>query len=140
MKYFLEDFKAEKPKAFFVRDIVYTDSQAIMIGGTDTIAVVLAYCFYYLAKDAALSEMLREEVAPAFGRSMPGKFTQSDIGSLDLLNAVIDESMRMHNAVCNNGARSTPPEGITVDGVYIPGDVTVFVGIHAMHHSKCRPG
>lgn len=136
MKYFLEDYKAKKPKAFFNRDILYSDSQAIMIGGTDTIAAVLSYCFYYLAKDQSLRERLREELATIYGKTIPDEFTQNDASNLALLNSIIDETMRMHNAVCNNGARSTPPEGIMVDGQYIPGNITVFVGVHALHRSK----
>jgi len=136
MKYFLQDYKSEKPKAFFNRNVLYTDSQVIMIGGTDTIAAALSYCFYYLARDSTLRQRLREELASVFGKSVPGEFANTDVGNLDLLNAIIDETMRLHNSVCNNGARSTPPEGITVDGVHIPGDVTVFVGIHAMHRSE----
>ena len=136
MKYFLEDYKAEKPQAFINRDVLYSDSQAIMIGGTDTIAAALAHCFYYLAKDESLRARLREELATIFGKTIPAEFTQNDASALPLLNSIIDETMRMYNSVCNNGARSTPPEGIIVDGQYIPGNITVFVGIHAMHRSK----
>ena len=139
MKYFLEDYRSEKPKAFFNRDILYSDSQVIMIAGTDTIAATLSYCFYYLAKDPSLRASLREELKTVFDKTIPGEFTQNDTSTLSILNSIIDETMRMHNAVGNNGARSTPPEGITVDGQHIPGNVTVFVGIHAMHRSKHCP-
>ena len=135
MKYFLEDYHSEKPKAFFDRNILYTDSQAITVAGTDTVAFVLANTFYYLAKDSRIQAKLREELTPAFGQTIPNEFGDRDLAKVEYLCAVIDESMRMHSAVGNNGARCTPPEGLEIDGTYIPGNVTVFIGIHAMHRS-----
>ncbi|KAH8799714.1 cytochrome P450 [Xylogone sp. PMI_703] len=135
MKYMLEDYHSDKPKAFFNRNILYSDSQVIMIGGTDTIAVTMSYCFYYLARDASLRQRLRDEVSTVLGKSIPGEFTHADLSSLDLLNAVIDECLRIHSPTCSNGARHTPPGGLTIDGVYVPGDVTVFVGVHAIQRS-----
>ncbi|RFU25190.1 hypothetical protein B7463_g11145, partial [Scytalidium lignicola] len=135
MKYLLDDYRSEKPKAFFNRNILYSDSQVIMIGGTDTIAVTLSYCFYYLARDASLRQKLKDEVSTVFGKSISGEFTHADLSSLDILNAIINESLRMHSPTCSNGARSTPPEGLSVDGVFIPGGVTIFVGIHAIQRS-----
>lgn len=136
MKYILEDFHSEKPKAFFNRNILYSDSQVIMIGGTDTIAATMSYCFYYLARDRSLRESLKEEASGAFGRSIPGEFAHTDLSSLELLNAVINEALRMHSPTCSNGARRTPSEGLTIDGTYIPGGVTIFVGVHAIQRSK----
>lgn len=34
LKYFLDDYKSEKPKSFFNVNIMYSDSQAILIGAT----------------------------------------------------------------------------------------------------------
>lgn len=136
MKYFLEDYRSPNPKSFSNRNILYADSSATMIGGTDTIACVLSYAFYYLARDASLRGRLREEIAPLFGASVLGEFASADLGRAELLGAVIDETMRMHNPTCNNGARTVPPDGITVDGTFIPGKVTVFTGIHAFHRSE----
>jgi cytochrome P450 len=103
-----------------------------------------------------LRERLREEVKPMFGETIPGEtipgetipgetipgetipgeFTHQDVADLELLDAVIDETTRMHNPTCNNGARNVLPEGITVEGKFIPGGRTVFTGIDAHHHSK----
>lgn len=33
VKYFLEDLKSAKPRAFFNRNVLHSDSQAILIGG-----------------------------------------------------------------------------------------------------------
>ena len=79
VKYFLEDFRSDKSKSFVNRDVLYSDSQVIMIGGTDTIAATLSWIFYYVARDASLRERLRKDLAPRFGKTIPGEFVQSDL-------------------------------------------------------------
>ncbi|KAK0747207.1 cytochrome P450 [Schizothecium vesticola] len=134
--HFLQDFQSEKPVAFFDRNILYSDAALILIGATDTIAVVLSYAFYHLAQHQTYQEKLFAEVKPVFGRTIPGEFTNSDLSRLALLEAVINETMRLDNPVANNGGRMTPPEGITVDGVWIPGGVAVRVPGYPMHRSE----
>ncbi|KAH8812322.1 cytochrome P450 [Xylogone sp. PMI_703] len=137
MKYFLQDIHAEKPKAFHNPNTLYADAQTIMIGGTDTIAAALSFAFYYIARDPVVQQKLRDELTPLFGRTTPEEFVNSDLREkgAPYLNAVINETMRMHNPTCNNGTRMTPPEGIEIDGVHIPGNVAVIVPIHAMHRN-----
>jgi tryprostatin B 6-hydroxylase len=138
MKYFLQDHHAKTPKAIHHHDIIYSDSQAIMVGGTDSIGAALAFIFYYIARDPTVRDKLRSELQTLYGRTMPGEFTNLDLGDAEAeyLNAVINESMRMDNPTCGNGPRLTPPEGLEVDGVFIPGDVLVYVPIHSMHRSE----
>ena len=108
----------------------------------DTIAVVLSYAFYHLAKHQAYQEKLYAEVQKVFGHTIPEEFTSTDLSKLELLEAVINETMRLDNPVANNAGRTTPPEGITVDGVWIPGGVAVRVpgyGMHRSEHAFVRP-
>lgn len=71
-----------------------------------------------------------------FGQMTPGEFTGGDLGKLELLEAIINETMRLDNPVANNAGRTTPPEGIVVDGVWIPGGVAVRVPGYAIHRSE----
>ncbi|KAK0641738.1 cytochrome P450 [Cercophora newfieldiana] len=134
--HFLQDFQAEKPVAFFDRNILYSDASLILVGATDTIAVVLSYAFYHLAKHQEYQEKLFSEVKTVFGKTIPGEFTSSDLSKLELLEAIINETMRLDNPVANNAGRTTPPEGIMVDGTWIPGGVAVRVPGYAMHRSE----
>lgn len=135
MKYFLQDLKSEKPKTFFNRDMVYSDSQAIMVAGADSLGCSISLCFYFLARDRALREKLRDELAPVFGKSMHGEFVDKDLNGLPVLDSVITESLRMHSPICNNGPRVLT-EDTEIDGVLIPKDTTVIVGIHTIQRSE----
>ncbi|KAM0447685.1 hypothetical protein ACHAO4_008826 [Trichoderma viride] len=135
MKYFLQDYNSKEPKAIHHIDVIYSDAQAVMIGGTDTIASALSFAFYYMARDSTVRDKLRSELQPLFGRTVPGEFTNLDLGEAEApyLNAVINETMRMDNPTCANGPRMTPPEGMEIDGVFIPGETLLYVPIHSMH-------
>jgi cytochrome P450 len=102
----------------------------------DTIGVVLAYTFYQLAKHQEYQARLADEVGTVFGKTIPGELASGDLAKLELLEAVINETMRLDNPVANNAGRTTPPEGIVVDGVWIPGGVAVRVPGYAMHKSR----
>lgn len=141
MKYFLQDYNSKEPKAMHHIDIMYSDAQAVMTGGTDTIAAALSFAFYYMARDPTVRDKLRSELQPLFGRTVSGEFTNLDLGEAEApyLNAVISETMRLDNPTCANGPRMTPPEGLEVDGVFIPGETLLFVPIHSMQTSEYLP-
>ncbi|KAK7757123.1 hypothetical protein SLS62_000670 [Diatrype stigma] len=49
----------------------------------------------------------------------------SSLAKLPLLNGFINETMRLIPAALTMGTRITPPEGIDVDGTWIPGNVKI---------------
>lgn len=132
------DFLAQNPTAYFNKNILYADAGIILVGATDTIAVVLSYAFYHLAKHQEYQDALYEEVAPVYGKTNPEEFADADLQGLGgLLEGILNETMRLDNPVCNNAARTTPPEGIVLDdGTFIPGGVSVRVPGYAMQRSR----
>ncbi|KAI3534291.1 L-ornithine-N5-monooxygenase [Colletotrichum filicis] len=101
----------------------------------DTISCTLGYAFYYIARDARLRQRLYEEIAPMHSKTLEGEFAVTDLNKLDLLEAVITETLRMYAPAPINGPRMAPSEGVTIDGTYIPGDVTLCTPIHCYHRS-----
>lgn len=134
MKHFIEDYKLEQPTSFLHINDVYSDSQAIMVAGADSLGCAISFAFYHLARERTVREKLRAELAPAFGATMAGEFTDKDLNELPYLEAVVMESLRVFSPICNNGPRVFT-EDVEVDGMIIPKGTTVITGIHTIQRS-----
>ena len=99
------------------------DSRLIIVAGSDTTAIALTHVFYHLASDPTQADRLRAELRPLWKADAP--FSVRDVKNADHLNGVIYEALRMHPPVPSGVFRKTPPQGITVDGVFIPGEVNI---------------
>jgi cytochrome P450 family 628 len=104
---------------------------------SDTTAVTLTNIFYNLAARPEITKQLQEEIDAACddGNS---EITYDKILSIKLLNAVINESLRMFPAVPSDLERFTPPEGLEIARVYEPGDITINVPMWTIH--RCSYG
>ncbi|KAK1144294.1 hypothetical protein N8T08_005708 [Aspergillus melleus] len=100
------------------------DSRLIITAGSDTSATALAAIIYELLRNRAEISKLRNELAPHV--EADGDFMHIKIQHLDHMNGVINEALRLYPAVPCHMQRKTPPEGIHVEGVWIPGDMTVM--------------
>lgn len=49
------------------------------------------------------------------------------LATLPHLNGTINESMRLLPAILTFGSRVTPPEGLTIEGTFIPGNAKICV-------------
>jgi tryprostatin B 6-hydroxylase len=61
-----------------------------------------------------------------------GEFLHSKIAHLEHLNGVINEALRLYPAVPSALGRLTPPEGIIIDGVHIPGGTHILCPMYAL--------
>lgn len=113
---------------------LHGDGRLIVVAGSDTTAAALAFIFYYLAVDPKLVEKLRVELTSLM--ITEESFDLTALQHASLLNGVIYEALRMHPPVPSGTSRITPPEGINVDGVYIPGQTTVIVPHYALGRCK----
>ncbi|KAI1374297.1 cytochrome P450 [Hypoxylon crocopeplum] len=109
------------------------DSRFIVIAGSDTVAATLAFAFFYLARHPEHANKLRDELLPL--RSADGTFAHQNIANAEHLNAVINETLRLHPPA-STIMRITPPEGIVVAGKFIPGDMTVFSSQYVIGRSE----
>lgn len=81
-------------------------------------------------------EKLRAELEPLLNGKP--QLEQKDVSKAKHLNGVIQEALRLHPAIPSGFPRTTPPEGITVSGTYIPGNMTVVLPVYAMHHDEAN--
>lgn len=111
------------------------DARLIVVAGTDTVAVTLTHVFYYLAIDPIQVEKLRAELNTLIKPDTP--FKVRDVQSGDHLNGIIHEALRMHPPIASGTNRITPPQGITIDDVFVPGDINVSVPHYAIGRCEC---
>lgn len=86
--------------------------------------------FFHFAKDQALYKTLQAELDAL------KDLTQESLKKVKLLEAVINETLRLHPAVPSGLQRLTPPEGLQINDTYIPGDVTVCIPMHALFRGE----
>lgn len=107
---------------------------------SDTTTTTFTAIFYQLARHPEEVEKLRAELAPFVDEREPfGDFSDDKISHLGHLNGVINEALRLYPAVPSAMDRVTPPEGISVDGVFIPGNTTVICPGYAIGRCKSNP-
>ncbi|TVY81920.1 Tryprostatin B 6-hydroxylase [Lachnellula suecica] len=123
MSSLLEPWKDKKPTGFDLK-MLQGDSQLIIVAGSDTTAATLTCLFYELAKNPAEISKLREEILSTVGPDE--NIMHQQLQYLKHLNAVINETLRLHPPVGTALQRTTPREGIQIGATYIPGDITVW--------------
>jgi len=96
----------------------------------------MAFSFYFLVRDRATRDRIRDAISPAFGKTIPGEFCNNDLQSIEYIEAFINEAMRVQSPVLYGGVRTTGSQGLEVDGVWIPPAVTVYTSINNYHRSK----
>jgi tryprostatin B 6-hydroxylase len=114
----------------------------VLLLSSDTTATTLSNIIYELGRNVEHIDILRAEVAP-YMTDPTGEVVHERIAHLDHLNGIIYEALRLHPPVPTALQRKTPPEGIEVDGTYIPGNTTVYCPQYVIGRSEKiypRPG
>ncbi|KAF2971326.1 hypothetical protein GQX73_g2289 [Xylaria multiplex] len=120
----LQSFDGQTPTGLD-RALLEGDSQLIVVAGSDTTATTLTVIFRYLAQYPHHMGLLRAEIDP-LQRGELGEYAYIDLSTLKHLNGVINEALRLFPPVPTSLARLTPPEGLDIDGKFIPGNTTVI--------------
>lgn len=109
-------------------DDVHLEASGLIIAGTDTTAVTLTYLVWAVLSQPALQKELEQEVA-----ALSDDFGETDVEKLPLLNAVIEETLRLYGAAPAGLPRSVPPGGVTIDNQVIPAGTTVTTQAYTYH-------
>lgn len=88
--------------------------------------------FFRLTKNQALYKNLQDKLDALEDLS------QESLKGVKLLDAVINETLRLHPAVPSGVQRLTPPEGLQINSTYIPGEVLVTIPMHALYRGGCK--
>jgi cytochrome P450 len=98
------------------------NSSLFIVAGSETTATLLSGATYYLLKNPNVLEKLKAEVRGHFKSEEEINVVNS--GQLPYLFAVLEESLRMYPPVPTRLPRVTGPEGHTIDGHYVPPNVS----------------
>ncbi|MFC4551281.1 MULTISPECIES: cytochrome P450 [Halorussus] len=110
-----------------IRDEVMT----MLLAGHDTTALTLTYAWYLLSQHPEVERRVHEEVDAVLGDDPP---TMADVGNLDLVGRVVDESMRLYPPVYTMFREPKGP--VELGGYRIPEDAAVMLSQWAIHRSE----
>lgn len=120
--------KENSSNAKLTEEMVQRESRSMIIGGSDTTSITLAYLVWAVVKRPELRIKLEDEVA-----GLSPNFDDDALEKLPLLNAVIDETLRLYGAVPGQLSRSVSAGGATLGGYFVPGGVTVETQAYTLH-------
>jgi len=107
---------------------VRIEAMNVIIAGTDTTGVTLTYLTWAVLQRPELQAALEAETA-----ALAHDFTENDLIKLPLLNAVIEETLRLYGAAPSSLPRVVPQGGTKFAGHYIPQGVTVDTQAYTLH-------
>ncbi|KIA75574.1 benzoate 4-monooxygenase cytochrome P450 [Aspergillus ustus] len=107
------------------------ETNILLDAGSETTAIALTHLLYYLVKNPRCLSKLREEVSKAIAGDQIAPY--SKVKSLPYLKACIDESLRLSPPLPRGLERVTPPEGATIMGEAIAGNVGVSIPAYVAH-------
>ncbi|KAL3474375.1 cytochrome P450 monooxygenase [Aspergillus californicus] len=114
----LKDYN-DRPKTEQSLMNLHGDSYLIVVAGSDTTAAMLAIILFYLATTSTLAKQLQEALDNL------SDLSHRNLLEVPLLDGIINEALRLYPAVPSGTQRVTPPEGVRVGEIYIPGNVIV---------------
>ncbi|KAJ5622751.1 cytochrome P450 [Penicillium lividum] len=96
------------------------DTATLVVAGSDTNAPTLTILFYFLTRHPEHADKIYAELQTM-------TFLEDAVGlsKLPHLNGVLNETMRLIPAVLTFGTRVSPPEGLTIEGTFIPGGTKI---------------
>ncbi|KAE8139141.1 cytochrome P450 [Aspergillus pseudotamarii] len=121
-----------RPFLFF--SFVVANADSITIAGSETTASLLSGCLFYLCKHKYIMDQLSKEIRTAFSKDE--EITSPKCFHLSYLNAVLKESLRLYPPVAGSLPRLVPEGGCTIDGHFVPENVTVSTHHYASYHNR----
>lgn len=105
-----------------------------MDAGSDTTAIALTHVMFYILRNPASLQRLREELDTALV-NIDIVAPHNLVKNLPYLRACLDESLRLSPPVAFGVNRKTPPDGAKIDNQWIPGGTTVGVPAYTAHRN-----
>lgn len=132
----LQEGRDEKGEPLGVEELT-AEALTQLIAGSDTTSNTSCALLYYAAKTPGVLQKLQAELDAAIpdGANVP---SFEMVRNLPYLEAVINETMRMHSTSGIGLPRQIPPEsqGVHLNGYFFPPGTVLSVPTWTIHHSK----
>lgn len=109
---------------------VKLEATGLIVAGSDTTAVTMTYLVWAVLSNRRLQADLEAEVA-----ALPQDFGNLELESLPLLNAVIQETLRLYGAAPGGLPRMVPAGGVTMNDCFLPTGTTVTTQSYTFHRN-----
>lgn len=100
------------------------------LGRSDTVSLVISLGMYFLTKHSRVYKKLQKLLDEKFPDR---KFNHAKVISVEYLDAIIMEALRLYPPAIAGTPRQIPKEGMSIAGRFIPGDVVVSVPPYTMN-------
>ncbi|UNI22116.1 hypothetical protein JDV02_008036 [Purpureocillium takamizusanense] len=114
---------------------IQEDARVLIIAGSDTAASAITNTLYFLAKYPAVCEKLQQLLKVIFPAG-DTDWNYAKVKAIPYLDYIINETLRLRPAAPIGFLRETPPQGLQVDDVFIPGGTIVSVPTWAIHRDS----
>ena len=108
-------------------------SLACVLANSQLTTGAMTSCMYLLLKNKKALNELTNEIRKAF--TSDDQIGVQSTQSLVYLDAVLNETLRVHNPTPINLPRVVPREGRVIDGVFVPGGTIVGINLHVIQTS-----
>ncbi|AEO69867.1 uncharacterized protein THITE_2120621 [Thermothielavioides terrestris NRRL 8126] len=126
----------EKPQQFSVSNLMSVAGSNVF-AGSDTTAISTRAIVYNVLKNPECKQRLLDEIDDFRRRGeLSDPVTIAEAEKMPYLQAVMYEALRCHPAVGMTLPRVVPPEGLEVDGHYLPAGSIVGVNPWVVHRNK----
>nr|WHS04497.1 cytochrome P450 monooxygenase [Phaeosphaeriaceae sp. CF-150626] len=105
---------------------IQEDARTLISAGSDTVAITFTNTLYFLATHPTTYRHLQTLLSTAFPAG-PTSWTYAKSKSIPYIDYIIHETLRLRPAVPMGFLRQTPPQGLQIDEIFIPGDTIVNV-------------
>ncbi|KAF4556275.1 Cytochrome P450-like protein 44 [Elsinoe fawcettii] len=120
--------EAEKGDETLTEEEVVSEAANLILAGTDTTANTATYMTWALLKHPAALKALRAEL-----KTVEEPFTDAKLEKLPVLNACIEESLRLYGAAPSSEPRTVPAGGARLGEFFFPEGSTVSTQAWTAH-------
>jgi cytochrome P450 len=129
-----DEIESGNPKAKGItKKELLSHSLASVVANSQLTTVALTTCIYLLLRHEQALNRLYDEIRKTF--TSEKQINVQSTQALAYLDAVINETMRIHHPTPINLPRVIPPEGRIIDGTFIPGNTIVGINLHVIQTS-----